>query len=137
MLLRAPPAPGRPCSSHCLRSLCELNGGPTFSVASLRGGGRGWSVLRWSVNTTDLPQSNLTALRAVLAAADGDDTLDVAEPGTGHVAVLLGEQVLWEQAVDIPAGSAELGAVLEVSAPVPTENPLGRHLHNHGYHSWR
>lgn len=80
----------------------------------------------------------LAALHSPRASAtDWHDTLDVAEPGTGHVAVLLGEQVLWEQAVDIPAGSAELGAVLEVSAPVPTETPLGLHLHNHGYNSWR
>lgn len=65
------------------------------------------------------------------------DTLDAAEAGTGHVAVLLGEHILWEQIVDIPTASAELGAIVEVSNSVPTDTPLGLHLHNHGYNSWR
>lgn len=65
------------------------------------------------------------------------DTLDAAEPGTGHVAVLLGDQVIWEQTIDIPAASAELGAVVDVPTHTPKDTRLGVHLHNHGYNSWQ
>lgn len=65
------------------------------------------------------------------------DTLDAAEPATGHVAVLLGEQLVWERTVEIPAESAEIGDVVELVAPVPDDAGLQIHLHNHGYNSWR
>ena len=65
------------------------------------------------------------------------DTLDAAEPATGHVAVLLGEQLVWERTVAIPGGSAEIGDIVELLAPVPDDARLQIHLHNHGYNSWR
>lgn len=65
------------------------------------------------------------------------DTLDAAEPATGHVAVLLGHDVVWEDTVAIPAVSAELGDVVVVEHPIPADARLGIHLHNHGYNSWR
>lgn len=65
------------------------------------------------------------------------DTLDAAEPATGHVAVWLGDDVVWEDTVSIPAASATLTGEVTLSAAVPAGAPLGLHLHNHGYISWR
>lgn len=65
------------------------------------------------------------------------DTLDAAEPATGHVAVLLGDKVLWEEWVDIPAPSAALDAAVTLDFNPAPDARLGLHLHNHGYNSWR
>ena len=65
------------------------------------------------------------------------DTLDAAEPATGHVALLLGDRVLWEQTVQIPAPSAALDARLTLDAAPAAGGRLGGHLPTHGYHSWR
>ncbi len=65
------------------------------------------------------------------------DTLDAAEPATAHVAVLLGDRVLWEETVDIPAPSAALDAAVRLDFTPSPDSRLGLHLHNHGYNSWR
>lgn len=65
------------------------------------------------------------------------DQLDAAEPATGHVALLLGELLLWEAEVQIPAESDELQAVVPLEQELAEDAPLGLHLHNHGYNSWR
>ncbi len=65
------------------------------------------------------------------------DTLDAAEPATGHVAVLLDNRVLWEATVDIPAASAALDATVILDATPSPDARLALHLHNHGYNSWR
>ena len=65
------------------------------------------------------------------------DTLDFAEPATAHVAIWIGETVVWQTEVAIPGPSN----AFEVTVPIveaPTPNArLGLHLHNHGYNSWR
>jgi hypothetical protein len=65
------------------------------------------------------------------------DSLDAAEPTTGHVAVLLDDRVLWEETVDIPAPSAALDAAVTLDFTPSPDARLGLHLHNHGYNSWR
>lgn len=65
------------------------------------------------------------------------DTLDAAEPSTGHVAVLLDDRVVWEETVHIPAASAALDAAVPVNFTPSPDARLGIHLHNHGYNSWR
>lgn len=65
------------------------------------------------------------------------DLLDAPEPGTGHVAVWVGDDVLWETEVAIPAPSNVIEAVVPITrAPAPDAR-LGLHLHNHGFNSWR
>ena len=65
------------------------------------------------------------------------DTLDLAEPATAHVAVWLGETVLWETEVAIPAPSASFEVTVPIEdGPAPSAR-LGLHLHNHGFNSWR
>ncbi|MEL6347912.1 MAG: hypothetical protein AAFV53_32700 [Myxococcota bacterium] len=65
------------------------------------------------------------------------DLLDAVEPGIGHVAVSLGEDVIWEAEVAIPASSAALQATVSLDTAPPVGAPLGLHLHNHGFNSWR
>jgi len=58
-------------------------------------------------------------------------------PATGHLAVLIGDQVLWEESVAIP-GEADLRD-LEFECPMDAKagTPVVFHLHNHGYNTWR
>lgn len=65
------------------------------------------------------------------------DFLDAAELATGHVAVWVGDVVVWQREVGIPSPSATLvgEAVLPFTPPPGTR--LGLHLHNHGFNSWR
>lgn len=65
------------------------------------------------------------------------DFLDAAQPGTGHFAVWLGEEVIWEAEVDIPAPSGLLEAVIPLEHTPAPDARLGFHLHNHGFNSWR
>lgn len=65
------------------------------------------------------------------------DTLDAAEPATGHIAVWLDGVVLWEETVQIPAQSDQLEAVVELDFDPAPDARLGVHLHNHGFNSWR
>jgi hypothetical protein len=61
----------------------------------------------------------------------------VAEaPAEGHLALLVGDDLLWETHVSIP-GAAELRQIDFVS-PIAAEadSTLTFHLHNHGYNSW-
>ena len=64
------------------------------------------------------------------------DRLDAAEPARGHVAVLVGEHVLWEQWVDIPTDAAVMHARIPAPQSWPAGTPIDLHLHNHGYNSW-
>lgn len=65
------------------------------------------------------------------------DRLASEEPATGHLAVLIGGAVVWEEYVSIP-GEADIRD-LEFDSPVDAEagTPVVFHLHNHGYNTWR
>lgn len=73
------------------------------------------------------------------------DTLEVAawwqnlasvEPATGHLAVLAGDDVLWEEHIEIPS-SADVREHAFVSEwDVPAGTPITLHLHNHGANTW-
>lgn len=62
--------------------------------------------------------------------------LDAAEPAEGHVAILLGDAVIWEAHVEIPAHANVLEARVVADRAWPAGAPVGVHLHNHGYNSW-
>ncbi len=64
------------------------------------------------------------------------DRLDAAEPAEGHVALLMGDQVVWEQRVDIPADAAVLQGGWVADRAWPAGAEVGLHLHNHGYNAW-
>lgn len=58
------------------------------------------------------------------------------EPATAHVALAIGERVIWEQEVAIPgkANVHNVDVVADFAAPVGT--PVYFHLHNHGFNNW-
>ncbi|MEM1414711.1 MAG: hypothetical protein AAGH15_07415 [Myxococcota bacterium] len=65
------------------------------------------------------------------------DFLDAPEPGVGHVAVWIGDEVVWEEEVAIPAPSNVLEAVVVLERTPPPDARLGLHIHNHGFNSWK
>ena len=62
--------------------------------------------------------------------------LVAAEPASAHAALLIGDDVVWEQTIAIP-GKAN-AFTIEVTAPaaVPAGTPVYFHLHNHGQNTW-
>lgn len=65
------------------------------------------------------------------------DLLDAAPPATAHLAVLLGEEVVWEAWQVIPAPSGVLEHTVTLTSSAAPDATLGLHLHNHGFNSWR
>lgn len=65
------------------------------------------------------------------------DRLASESPAAGHIAVLIGDEIVWEEHVAIP-GEADIRD-LEFESPVDAEpgTPVVFHLHNHGYNTWR
>jgi hypothetical protein len=62
--------------------------------------------------------------------------LDAPEPAEGHVAILVGHDVVWEAHVEIPAEADVLEARVVAERAWPVGTPVGVHLHNHGYNAW-
>lgn len=62
--------------------------------------------------------------------------LDAAEPAQGHVAILVGDTVVWEAYAKIPADANVLEARVVAEQAWPAGTPVGVHLHNHGYNAW-
>lgn len=58
------------------------------------------------------------------------------EPAEGHVAILIGEQVLWELVVAIPADATPYTESVVVAFAAEVGEPIQLHLHNHGANTW-
>jgi len=58
-------------------------------------------------------------------------------PAVGHISVVVGDTVIWQEDVAIP-GSADARDV-EIAAPraFASGEPVTLHLHNHGYNTWQ
>ena len=65
------------------------------------------------------------------------DRLASETPATGHLAVLVGGEPVWEEDVTIP-GEADVRE-LDFEMPFDAEagSPVVFHVHNHGYNTWR
>lgn len=59
------------------------------------------------------------------------------EVAEGHVALGLGDRLLWEEFVPIPRTEAAYAIEVTVPVDVPAGTPIYFHLHNHGANSWR
>jgi len=62
--------------------------------------------------------------------------LIAAEPASAHVALLLGDQLLWETEVAIPGKANAFNIDVVVDATWPAGTPVYFHLHNHGQNTW-
>lgn len=62
--------------------------------------------------------------------------LVAAEPATAHVALLLGETLLWETEVEIPGKANAFNIDVVVDTTIPAGTPVYFHLHNHGQNTW-
>ncbi|HHO49408.1 MAG TPA: hypothetical protein ENK18_00720 [Deltaproteobacteria bacterium] len=58
------------------------------------------------------------------------------EPAEGHVALLIGDQVVWEITVSIPAEATPYTESVVVAFAAEVGEPLQLHLHNHGANTW-
>ena len=58
------------------------------------------------------------------------------EPATAHVALLIDEQVVWEQDIAIPGKANAFMIDLPAPKAWPKGTPVYFHLHNHGQNTW-
>lgn len=81
---------------------------------------------------------------SLVAAAAGDtvglswshSALVADVPAQAHVALWLGEAVLWDSVEPIPADPAETRYELILDADAPAGTRVWAHLHNHGDNTW-
>ncbi len=87
----------------------------------------------------------VTAAQPSLAEVVAGDTLQVlvyhgslnsSVEGEAHVALMLGEVLVWEQHIAIPGGSDVYSTELPAEVDAPTGTQAVFHLHNHGNNSW-
>jgi hypothetical protein len=62
--------------------------------------------------------------------------LTAEEPSQAHVAIWLGEVVLWDSVEPIPSTADETRYDLPVEIDVPVGTPVWIHVHNHGDNKW-
>ncbi len=55
----------------------------------------------------------------------------------GHVALMLGDRLLWEDRIPIPGREAVYPVEVTLEEEAPAGTPLYFHVHNHGANSWR
>lgn len=65
------------------------------------------------------------------------EDLDTAVAGDAHVAILLGDVVVWETTIAIPAPADVHPFDVMLPRGVEGAERLGFHIHNHGFNSWR
>lgn len=58
------------------------------------------------------------------------------EPAQAHAALLVGDEVVWEHSVSIPAEVDTIVAEIDPQIEAPAGTPIRFHLHNHGYNTW-
>lgn len=58
------------------------------------------------------------------------------EPAIAHVAVLLGEHVLFEREVAIPGAAMVFDVDVVADFELPAGSPAVLHIHNHGQNTW-
>ena len=62
--------------------------------------------------------------------------LVAAEPATAHVALAIGERVIWEKTVEIPGRANVFNIEVPADFSAPAGTPVYFHLHNHGRNNW-
>jgi hypothetical protein len=62
--------------------------------------------------------------------------LVAAEPASAHVALLIGDTILWQTDVAIPGKANAFNVDVVADTTVPAGTPVYFHLHNHGQNTW-
>ena len=63
-------------------------------------------------------------------------TLDAAEVGEAHVAILLAGHLVWERFVPIPSAPGAMDDSFDSPVAANEGDPVVLHLHNHGDNAW-
>ena len=80
----------------------------------------------------DVPAGATVTARVWHFALDPPD----GEPGEAHVALLLGDELIWEEYVEIPSAGGLLQAQWQAPDDIPEGTEIIYHLHNHGDNEW-
>ncbi|MFK7930794.1 MAG: hypothetical protein AB8H79_21605 [Myxococcota bacterium] len=97
----------------------------------------------FEIDTTDCPYASLE--QPALARGRVGDTLVIEwwhqalaalEPSTGHLALTLEDEVIWEREVPIPNPAQTYRDEVELPIDIPRGTPVLLHLHNHGANTW-
>ena len=85
-----------------------------------------------------LTQASLVDVRPgdMLSWSVGHSDLIAAGPAQAHVAITLGDDVLWDWTQVIPAPSGFQLLTAEAPSRAPAGTPLRIHMHNHGQNKW-
>lgn len=62
--------------------------------------------------------------------------LTAPEEAEAHIALLVEDDIIWEQTIAIPGDAKRLELSIELSRDIPEGAPIGIHLHNHGQNTW-
>jgi hypothetical protein len=82
---------------------------------------------------------------SLVAVSQGDGIhviayhLQLASPdgsGEAHMAIALGDHVVWEEYIAIPSPATPYDVVVTSPVDAPVGTPLTLHIHNHGYNSY-
>lgn len=82
-----------------------------------------------------------------LASIQAGDTVEIImlhdtlysedEDAAAHIAVAIGETMIWETTIAIPAPTGYLRPTITVEQDFDAGTPLHLHVHNHGYNNYR
>ena len=62
--------------------------------------------------------------------------LESEEPAEAHIAIAIGDQVVWEELIAIPSPASMLTADLVADRDAPQGTEVQFHVHNHGINSY-
>lgn len=65
------------------------------------------------------------------------DDLYAVDPATAHLAIALGDDVVWQTEIPIPSEAALVRPSWTAAADVPVGTPVHFHVHNHGVNNYR
>ncbi len=58
-------------------------------------------------------------------------------PGTGYVALMINEEMVWEKSIGIPGKAQYYEPTWSPKTPIPKGAQVVLHLHNHGANTWK
>ncbi len=129
----------RPADAACPSTSMEVVTLPEESAAA--GGMPGEKV--FEVHTGEC--NYLTARQSTLEDVSVGQTIRLhlwhfallsPEPAEAHVAVQIGDTVVWEQRLKIPQAAGLVEAEWKANQDFPNGTPIFFHLHNHGANTW-